>query len=109
MLEIQSIDLASWLKLRKENEKCASLDEIAKNWHEAFKSHGLVYLKNHGLSELYHNVCKKWLEFCQCDQSHKNVFSARIYGECGYNCVGKVSLQGAQVGTICRQSERNFA
>ena len=47
-LNIQTIDLAKW-----KIGKIEDLETISSTWHSAFKNNGLVYLKNHNLSELY--------------------------------------------------------
>ena len=46
-LNIQTIDLAKWKIGNIED-----LETISSTWHSAFKNNGLVYLKNHNLSEL---------------------------------------------------------
>ena len=47
---------------------------------------------------LYQKVCRDWLEFCSCDQQHKETFSATLYGECGYNKVGKEAVALSEAG-----------
>ena len=79
-LNIQTIDLAKW-----KMGKIEDLESISSIWHSAFRTNGLVYLKNHGLSDLYHDMCQEWLRFCSCDQEHKHKFSSPAYGGCGYN------------------------
>ena len=86
-LNIQTIDLAKW-----KMGKIEDLESISSIWHSAFRTNGLVYLKNHGLSDLYSGVCQEWLRFCSCDQEHKDKFSSPAYGGCGYNKVGKEAV-----------------
>ena len=86
-LNIQTIDLAKW-----KMGKIEDLESISSIWHSAFRTYGLVYLKNHGLSDLYHDVCQEWLKFCSCDQEHKDKFSSPAYGGCGYNKVGREAV-----------------
>ena len=50
--EVSEIDLSAWSLSRSQEEK----DKIAQVWHEAFKSHGLLYLSNHGLDSLYQEL-----------------------------------------------------
>ena len=94
-LNIQTIDLAKW-----KIGKIEDLETISSTWHSAFKNNGLVYLKNHNLSELYKELCQEWLRFCSCDQGHKDKFSSPAYGGCGYNKVGReaVSLSEEDAG-----------
>ena len=47
---------------------------------------------------LYQKVCRDWLEFCYCDQEHKDTFSSPVYGECGYNKVGKEAVALSEEG-----------
>ena len=48
-LEVAQIDLSAWSLSPSQEEK----DRTALVWHEAFRSHGLLYLTNHGLGSLY--------------------------------------------------------
>ena len=48
-LEVSQIDLSAWSLSPSQEEK----DRTALVWHEAFRSHGLLYLTNHGLGSLY--------------------------------------------------------
>ena len=88
-LPVATIDLAQWLDEAASEDH---LNAIASKWHDAFSTHGLVYLTNHGLSKLYQEVHNHWLQFCQCEESHKDKFSSKSYGECGYNKVGKEAV-----------------
>ena len=88
-LLIQTIDLSRW-KSQTDSEE--DLEVIARTWHSAFKSHGLVYLTNHGLETEFRTLCQEWLRFCACNQDHKNQFSSSEYGEEGYNRVGKEAV-----------------
>ena len=47
---------------------------------------------------LYQRVCRDWLEFCSCEQQHKETFSSPVYGECGYNKVGKEAVALSEAG-----------
>ena len=47
--EVSHIDLSAWLSSPSEAEK----ERIAQVWHQAFSSHGLIYLTNHGLDSQY--------------------------------------------------------
>ena len=86
-LSVQTIDLSKWQSGSPED-----LDSIAHDWHRAFQGHGLVYLTNHGLESQLRRVCEEWLQFCRCDQEHKEQFSSPEYGRCGYNGVGKEAV-----------------
>ena len=86
-LNIQTIDLAKWKRGNIED-----LESISTIWHSAFRTNGLVYLKNHDLSDVYQEVCREWLLFCSCDQEHKDKFSSPAYGGCGYNKVGREAV-----------------
>ena len=63
-LEVPCISLSSWLASDTEVDR----DEIAKVWHESFRSLGLLYLTDHGLEELYLRLSRDWLQFCACEQ-----------------------------------------
>ena len=65
-LSIQTIDLAKWLSKTTTDEERKAM---AGSWHAAFKSHGLVYLINHGLQDSQRKVCREWLRFCDLDQA----------------------------------------
>ena len=87
--------LAKWSK----NASLSTKASLAKDWHAAFSSHGLVkeglkpvienfafdknfgkvLLTNHGLDSLYNSVQKEWKEFCKLDQEEKENFSAPRY------------------------------
>ena len=86
-LSVKTIDLSNWF-----SESPEDLDSIAHDWHRAFQSHGLVYLTNHGLESQLRRVSEEWLQFCSCDQEHKDRFSSPQYGQCGYNGVGKEAV-----------------
>ena len=86
--QVSSLSLSAWREAEDQSER----ESLAKVWQEAFSSHGLLYLTDHGLADLYHRVCRDWLEFCECEQEHKERFSSGQYGECGYNRVGKEAV-----------------
>ena len=47
--QLAHIDLSAWLSAPTEAEK----DRVAQVWQQAFSSHGLIYLTNHGLDSQY--------------------------------------------------------
>ena len=79
--QVSSLSLSAWREAEDQSER----ESLAKVWQEAFSSHGLLYLTDHGLADLYHRVCWDWLEFCECEQEHvikrdiKLLASARRY------------------------------
>ena len=89
------LDLSKWSK----NASLSTKASLAKDWHLAFSSHGLVkeglkpvienfafdknfgkvWLTNHGLDSLYNSVQSEWRNFCKLDQEEKENFSAPRY------------------------------
>jgi len=86
---VPTIDLGDWTSPTATEE---DRERIAAAWHSAFHSTGLVYLTNHGLSDLYHKAADEWDHFCGMDQEEKEKFSSAVYGACGYNSVGKEAV-----------------
>jgi len=82
--QIPVLDLSKWSK----NASSSTKASLAKDWHAAFSSHGLVWLTNHGLDSLYNSVQSEWRNFCMLDQEEKENFSAPSYGSTGYNNIG---------------------
>ena len=56
---------------------------------------------------LYQRVCRDWLEFCSCEQEHKETFSSTVYGECGYNKVGKEAVARSEAGKEEEEEEES--
>ena len=89
------LDLSQWSR----NASSSTKASLAKDWHAAFSSHGLVkeglktvienfafdknfgkvWLTNHGLDSLYNSVQSEWRNFCMLDQEEKENFSAPRY------------------------------
>ena len=87
--------MSKWSKNASSSKKAS----LAKDWHAAFSSHGLVkeglktvieifafdknfgkvLLTNHGLDSLYNSVQSEWRNFCKLDQEEKENFSAPRY------------------------------
>jgi len=86
---LPTIDLKVWTSSTATEE---DRDRIAAAWYSAFQCTGLVYLTNHGLAELYHEVAAEWEQFCAMGQEEKEKFSSAVYGACGYNSVGKEAV-----------------
>ena len=53
--EVSQIDLSAWLSSPSEAEK----ERMAQTWHQAFSSHGLIYLTNHGLDSQYQETYRE--------------------------------------------------
>lgn len=53
-LQVSSISLSSWRASPSQTER----DRMAAVWEEAFSSHGLLYLTEHGLTDLYKRVAE---------------------------------------------------
>ena len=68
------------------------VEKMAADWHTAFQQSGLVYLTNHGLGQLYQRAAQEWEHFCAMEREEKEKFSSKVYGACGYNCVGKEAV-----------------
>merc|ERR1711963_1046631 len=49
---------------------------MAATWHQAFSTHGLVWLVGHGLGPLYQHVAAQWSHFCHQDDEEKRKYSA---------------------------------
>merc|ERR1712223_1594689 len=82
-VDITVIDLSSWTE--------ASLSDktsMAATWHQAFSTHGLVWLVGHGLDPLYQQGAAQWSHFCHQDDEEKRKYSALWYGSSGYNAQG---------------------
>ena len=58
--------------------------------------------------DLYQRVSKDWLEFCACEQEHKESFSSPVYGECGYNKVGKEAVALSEAGKEVEKEEGGY-
>ena len=87
--------MAKWSK----NASLSTKASLAKDWHLAFSSHGLVkeglkpvienfafdknfgkvWLTNHGVDSMYKSVQSEWRNFCKLDQEEKENFSAPRY------------------------------
>ena len=94
-LDIHTIDLAQWTEAAPGSEV---REAIARTWHQAASSHGLLYLRGHGLGARYEAVSRAWLQFCACEAAHKERFSAPVYGACGYNRVGAEAVSLSEAG-----------
>jgi len=81
------IDLASWNEGSTPVSSSTKASQAA-TWHQAFSTHGLVWLVGHGLDPLYEHVAAKWRHFCQQEDAEKRKYSALWYGSSGYNKVG---------------------
>jgi len=92
---IPVIDLSSWGKTVTSSTKAS----LAKDWHFAFSTHGLVWLTNHGLDSLYDCAQSEWATFCSLDQTEKEKYSAPSYGCTGYNKVGAEAVARSEGGS----------
>jgi len=92
-VDIAVIDLSSWTE--------ASLSDktsMAATWHQAFSTHGLVWLVGHGLGPLYQHVAAQWSHFCHQDDEEKRKYSALWYGSSGYNAQGAEAVARSEGG-----------
>jgi len=92
--KIPVINLSSWNQDASSSTKAS----LAKEWHAAFSTHGLVWLTKHGLDPLYDIVQSEWKNFCRMDQAEKEKFSAPSYGCTGYNKVGAEAVARSEGG-----------
>merc|ERR1711971_226779 len=100
--DIPVIDLTSWNEASTQVSSSTKASQAA-TWHQAFSTHGLVWLVGHGLDPLYEHVAANWKHFCQHDDAEKRKYSALWYGSSGYNKVG------SRQDTKCFDPHRNRA
>jgi len=95
--DIPVIDLTSWNEASTQVSSSTKASQAA-TWHQAFSTHGLVWLVGHGLDPLYEHVAAKWKHFCQHDDAEKRKYSALWYGSSGYNKVGAEAVARSEGG-----------
>merc|ERR1712038_2181363 len=92
-VDIAVIDLSSWTEA-----SLSGKTSMAATWHQAFSTHGLVWLVGHGLGPLYQHVADQWSHFCDQDDEEKRKYSALWYGSSGYNAQGAEAVARSEGG-----------
>ena len=71
--DIPTVDLAAWTS---PSTTASTRAALASTWHQAFASHGLVWVVGHGVGPLHHRVAREWAAFCSLEPGEKDRWTA---------------------------------